>query len=248
MRENQDEIEDAIGDILSWNRADEYKASWISHNLKDVSVANEADWPRMAKFMAEWSKKYIDVILPVLEERYGGHDPDDSKKETVFYLAKKWVKEKTEEGIIQVDLDHSSRSYIRFKTKQMSTVLPDIEELSDWGTHNHYFFEILNKTGHSAYIQMCLNSKNLTAEQKTLCERMIELSNSRTSMNGWTWRTIFRSETVDFDEELTEKDVFAKLNVALKDVLSKQDEFLKKIKLSDNLLQKIEAVNNSMMS
>ena len=248
LRENQDGIEDAIGDILSWNRADEYKASWISHNLKDVSVANEADWPRMAKFMAEWSKKYIDVILPVLEERYGGHDPDDSKKETVFYLAKKWVKEKTEEGIIQVDLDHSSRSYIRFKTKQMSTVLPDIEELSDWGTHNHYFFEILNKTGHSAYIQMCLNSKNLTAEQKTLCERMIELSNSRTSMNGWTWRTIFRSETVDFDEELTEKDVFAKLNVALKDVLSKQDEFLKKIKLSDNLLQKIEAVNNSMMS
>lgn len=57
---------------------------------------------------------------------------------------------------------------------------------------------------------------------------MIELSNSRTSLNGWTWRTIFRSETVDFDEGLTEEDVFAKLDTVLKDVLSKQDGFLKK--------------------
>ena len=127
----------------------------------------------------------------------------------------------------------------------MSAVLPDIEALSDWGTHNHYFFEIQNKTGHSAYIQMCLNSKDLTEEQKALCDRMIELSHSRTSLNGWTWRTIFRSETVDFDEELTEEDVFAKLDAALKDVLSKQEEFLKKMKMSDNLLQQIAAVKNS---
>ena len=127
----------------------------------------------------------------------------------------------------------------------MSAVLPDIEALSDWGTHNHYFFEIQNRTGHSAYIQMCLNSKDLTAEQKVLCDRMIELSHSRTSLNGWTWRTIFRSETVDFDEELTEEDVFAKLDAALKDVLSKQEKFLKKMKMSDNLLQQIAAVKNS---
>ena len=51
----------------------------------------------------------------------------------------------------------------------------------------------------------------LTAEQKALCDRMIELSHSRTSLNGWTWRTIFRSETVDFDEGLTEEDVLPKI-------------------------------------
>lgn len=245
LRTHQNEIEDAVGDTLWWNRADDYKASWISYDLKDVSIANETDWPRMAKFMAEWSKKYLDVILPVLEERYGSHDPDDSMKETISYLSKRWAEKKTEEGIIQADLDHSNRSYTRFKTQQMSLVLPDIEALSDWGTHNHYFFEILNKTGHSAYIQMCLNSKGLTEEQKALCDRMIELSHSRTSVNGWTWRTIFRSETVDFDEGLTEEEVFAKLDEALKDALSKQEEFLKKMKMSDNLLQQIAAVKNS---
>lgn len=80
LKEHQGEIEDAAGDILLWNRADEYKASWISYSLKDCSIANEADWPRMAKFMAEWSKKYLDVILPVLEKRGGGNEPDNSKK------------------------------------------------------------------------------------------------------------------------------------------------------------------------
>lgn len=74
---------------------------------------------------------------------------------------------------------------------------------------------------------------------------MIELSNSRTSLNGWTWRTIFRSETVDFNEGLSEIDVFAKPDTAIKDVLRKQDEFLKQMELSDNLLQQIEAVKNS---
>lgn len=245
LKEYQEEIEDAIGESLSWNRADEHKASWISYNLKDVSVANEADWPRMAKFMAEWSKKYLDVILPVLEERYGGHDPDDSKKKTISCFSLKWAEKKTEEGVIQVDLDHSSRTCTRFKTQQMSAVLPDTEELSDWGTNNHYFFEIQNKTGHSAFIQMCLNSKGLTAEQKALCDRMIEFSNSRTSSNGWTWRTIFRSDNVDFGENLSEENVFSKLDIALKDVLNKQDKFLEKMKLSDNLLQQIDEVKNS---
>lgn len=70
LKLHQKEIEDTVESSLSWNRADEYKASWISYSLKGVSIANEGDWPRMAKFMAEWSKKYLDVILPILKNRY----------------------------------------------------------------------------------------------------------------------------------------------------------------------------------
>ncbi|RRF95357.1 MAG: DUF4268 domain-containing protein [Lachnospiraceae bacterium] len=244
LKSRQDEIEDGIGDVLSWNRADDYKASWISYSLKDVSIANEADWPRMAKFMAEWSKKYLDVILPILEERYGGYDPDDQKKQTIFDMATKWVQAKADEGLLEADFKHSSRSAIRFKTQQMSVLFPDTEQISDWGTRNHYFFEIQNKTGHSAYIQMCLNSKNLTADEKAFYERAIECSNSRTSVNGWVWRTIFRSETVDFEENLSEQDVAEKLDTAFEDIIQKQDEFLKRMKLSDDLLQQIKAIKN----
>ena len=230
LKAHQEKIEDALEASLSWNRADENKASWISYELKDVSIANEADWPRMAKFMAEWSKKYLDVILPVLEERYGGHDPENVRKQTIFNLITKWAEAKTKEGMMQYDPDHSNRSYIRFKTQQMSRIFPDLEKLSDWGTPNHYFFEIINNTGRSAYIQLCLNSKNLPVDQRERYDRAIECSSFRKFVNGWVWRTLFRSETVDFEEDLSEQDVVEKLDAALKDLFKKQDDFLRKMK------------------
>lgn len=242
LKAHQDEIEDAMGTPLSWNRANGYKASWMSYALKDVSIANDADWPRMAKFMAEWSKKYLDVILPILEERYGGQDSEDRKKQTVFDLTTKWAKTKTAEGLMQFDPDHSNRSYIRFKTKLMSTLFPDTDNLSDWGTPNHYFFEIINKTGRSIYIQLCLNSKNLSADQKALYDRAIACSDSRATANEWKWRAIFRSATAEFEEDLTEQDVIEKLDAALIDISGKQDDFLRKMKLSYGLPQQIESL------
>lgn len=35
-----------------------------------MSIANDTDWIRMAKFHAEWSKEFCDVILSILKEIY----------------------------------------------------------------------------------------------------------------------------------------------------------------------------------
>jgi hypothetical protein len=110
----------------------------------------------------------------------------------------------------------------------MSAVLPDLEELSGWGTHNHYFFEIQNRTGHSIYILLCLSSKNLPEVQKQKYEQMINLSNPDASIDDWTWKNLLRSDTEEFGDTISEENVCAKLDVALKDVLDKQDAFLKK--------------------
>jgi len=64
------EIEEMFGLPLVWARSDEYKASSISYVLQGVSVTNETDWIRMAKFHAEYSRKMCDAILPVLKELY----------------------------------------------------------------------------------------------------------------------------------------------------------------------------------
>lgn len=63
------EIEGELGVPLSWDRGEKCKASTVSYKLKDVSVTNEADWPRMAKFLAEWSDRLCNVILPYFSER-----------------------------------------------------------------------------------------------------------------------------------------------------------------------------------
>lgn len=64
---HKDEIEEELGITLVWERADQYKASWLSYHLKDVSIVNEADWPRMARFHAEWSDAICNVVLPYLQ-------------------------------------------------------------------------------------------------------------------------------------------------------------------------------------
>lgn len=69
-------IEDMLeGTQLTWNRlggSKTSKASLISTSLEGVALANEADWPRMAEFMATWSRKFLDVFVPILKESSSG--------------------------------------------------------------------------------------------------------------------------------------------------------------------------------
>lgn len=63
---NKEKIEAKLGISLSWNRNDEAKASKVFNQLNNVSIGNEVDWLQMARFHAEWSKKFYDVIVPYL--------------------------------------------------------------------------------------------------------------------------------------------------------------------------------------
>lgn len=65
---HKSEAETALGRPLIWNRSDETKVSYVSYALPDVSIASEIDWIMMAKFHAEWSKKFCDVLVPLLQE------------------------------------------------------------------------------------------------------------------------------------------------------------------------------------
>jgi len=67
---HKNEIEASLNTHLIWERLDNNKASAISIRLENVSITNETDWTRMAKFHGEWSKKMCDSILPYLAEMY----------------------------------------------------------------------------------------------------------------------------------------------------------------------------------
>ena len=64
------EIENKLGVPLTWSRGEDTKSSKVCYRLTDVSIENEEDWPRMAKFHTEWSKKFFDVIVPYLRAKY----------------------------------------------------------------------------------------------------------------------------------------------------------------------------------
>ena len=63
---NKDEIENSLGVNLIWDRGNDTKSSKIFYQINDVSIENETDWLRMAKFHAKWSKAFYDVMVPYL--------------------------------------------------------------------------------------------------------------------------------------------------------------------------------------
>lgn len=61
------EIEEKLNTTLQWDRGDEKKSSKIFLQLNHVSIENETDWLQMARFHAEWTKKFYDVIVPFIK-------------------------------------------------------------------------------------------------------------------------------------------------------------------------------------
>lgn len=68
LSNRREEIEKALGIPLCWSRNEEGKASKVYCQLDNVSIARETDWIRMAKFQAEWSRRFYDVIVPCVVE------------------------------------------------------------------------------------------------------------------------------------------------------------------------------------
>lgn len=67
---NKAEIESVLGTEVSWQRSDDTKGSYVVIALDGVSIENESDWTQMAKFHAEWSKKFYDIFVPYLRKQY----------------------------------------------------------------------------------------------------------------------------------------------------------------------------------
>jgi len=215
---HKDEIEDELGITLTWERADQYKASWISYALKDVSIANEADWPRMAKFHAEWSAAICNAVLPHLQKE----DEVEQRLSEIAGILREWTVSRPE---IKGNLARCNRTLTRFTTEQMSEIFPDLPGApSGWGTDNHYFYEIVNRTGDKVYIQLALSSRNATEDFLEICDRVSALPIVRPRRDGWKWWTIFRTESVDIGVSSDKQEIFAKLNLCIEQVWAFEKE------------------------
>ena len=70
LKEHQADIEAALDAHLEWRRKEEAKSSQLVIRLPNVSIDQKSDWLQMAKFHAAWSRKFFDVIVPYLKQRY----------------------------------------------------------------------------------------------------------------------------------------------------------------------------------
>ena len=164
---------------------------------------------RLVQICAEIYAKHKKALDLIFENR-----PDRALE--IANILKDWAIEKTESGEIEVVLDKCSKAYIRFKTKIMSEILPDSEEEnSGWNTKNHYFYEIRNNEGTGFLMSLTLSSRNLTDEQRDICNKINEHFPSRQQKANWQWRTPFATKQAKIDDELSEEKIFEQLDKKL---------------------------------
>lgn len=215
------EVESKLKATLCWERADEHKASWISYKIGDISIANEADWPRMARFHAEWSDKLCDALLCYLQTE------EDRRTEDIMTLLKEWVQ--TQKNA-HLDVNRSTRTYTRFTTEGMSTVLPDIPNApSGWNTDNHYFYEIINRDNKAVQIQFAISSKNITDDFRILCDRINQNYPSKADSQTWQWRTHFKTSSFELGEELNKEMIFSHLDSCMQEILAFEAALIEKL-------------------
>lgn len=224
LHSHKEEIEEELGIALTWERADEYKASWLCYHLYDVSITNEADWPRMAKFHAEWSDKICNAVLPYLQTE----DDASTRLTDIAGILREWTVSR--DGV-NANLAKCNRTYTRFTTGGMSAILPDIPDApSGWNTDNHYFYEIVNRTGKSAYIQFSISSRNATDEFFAICDRINQHYPAKMGKEDWQWRTPFKTTTIEIGEEISKEEIFAKLNECLQEIQAFEADLKQKLK------------------
>ena len=143
-------------------------------------------------------------------------------------IIKAWAVEKTDKGDIEVVPEKCGKSYIRFKTSFMSSILPDATEAnSGWNTPNHYFYEIRNIDGKEFFVQLSLSAKNISDEQRAVCDEINKYFPSRQQKQNWQWRTPFttkhRGKT---GEDLADDKIYGHLDKMLEEIM----EFEEKLK------------------
>lgn len=222
------EVESELGIALTWERADENKASWISYYSRDVSITNENDWERMANFHAEWSDKICSALLPYLQE----DDEEKIRLQNRASILRQWT---IEHPAVNEKPAKSNRTFTRFTTDAMTELLPDLPNApSGWNTDNHYFYEIVNRAGNGVYMQFALSSRNANPEFLDICERINEFYKAKKGKKNWQWRLPFRTKTVCISDDLSKEQIFEKLDECFEEIQNFERDLKNKLSLDES--------------
>ena len=203
---HREEIEEKLGGKLAWDRANDRKASWIVYRMHNVSIFDESSWPIIAKFHADYCKKMLDVFVPYL-------DPSNDAKQRTIEVAgwlREWVMQKENTHLV---LSKCSPSYTRFLTDELSAILPALTGIeSDWGTADHYYYEVHYISFKKIQIQLSINSKGIPEEFRKKCEAINSIYPCVKDINKWSYMLPFKTKPSVVEDTTTKDDVFTYLD------------------------------------
>lgn len=135
-----------------------------------------------------------------------------------------------DDGKIIFVKSESTKSYIRFNTKFMLDILPELSEnrKSSWGTKHSWYYEIINKAG-KLKLQFVSSSKGLKNEEIIHYKEVFQKMSNRNTKDNWQWKAICLAENLLPDDSLIEDESVGSL--ALCNALNAVKIFEAQIKL-----------------
>ncbi len=139
-----------------------------------------------------------------------------------------WAKLQTEDGKIEMAPDNTTNATTRFKTKYMSSLLPDVEGgRSAWKTENFYFYEIRNQAGvreHEVYIQLSVGSQGIPDDLRKTCDLINRYFPANQKKEDWDYRINFSTKHIFISEDADDEAIINQLDALLEDVFSFENE------------------------
>lgn len=202
----------------------EQKRKDFIQSYVDILRRETMEDTKLIEICQEIYRKHKDALDLIYE-----HRPD--KLQNLHEIIKNWCKNKHDNGEFIFVENKSSKSFCRFRTPQMDSIIKDTSSESGWGTQNHYFYEICTyddkNSGVKYWIQLAFSAHNLNVEQKEPLEKITNLFNSKKFKNNWVWRTVYKtkiSSINDTEIQSSEEEIYKNLNESLKDVLKKEEK------------------------
>lgn len=226
---HREEIEKEIGDALNWDRGEGYKAAWLTHhqNLGKV-VTNKKDWPEMAEYHSQMSRKILDACYPYLAEKY--KIGEDREKYVLVSGISQQITDYISSDKPEITLGKSNRTFIRFRTQYMDSLLPDTPDLlSGWNTPNHYYYEIRNKDGKKLFVKLAFSSRNLTDEQRNIMDTICSYYPTKSSDPDWLWRTPFTSNSYNLDDKNLDQTIKEAVDKCVEEINLFEEDLKNKI-------------------
>lgn len=151
----------------------------------------------------------------------------------------RWAEIQAEAGAIELCREKTSEATIRFKTRFMSGLLPDVSGVkSGWGTHNFYFYELRNqrsrehKDEHLVYLQLCTNSDNIPDDLREMSDRINDASDLSSDEENWQHRINFSTDQALYGDNADEETVMTQLDRCLKKMLEYEQKLAEKLNIT----------------
>ena len=174
------------------------------------------------------SRKILDACYPYLAEKYKAGE--NREKYNLVSKITQIIKEYVTEEKPEIRLGKCNKTFIRYKTDYMDSLLPDTPGLlSGWNTPNHYYYEFRNKDGKKLFMKLAFSSRNLSNDQRETMERINEHYPSKGKDPEWQWRTPFVTNSYELDPNNLDQSIKEAINKCVEEMKAFEEDLRNKL-------------------